>query len=136
MPHPDTRTIEQLCADEAGRALYAHEMCTVRAGSARDVLHDAVTEAGKDSPEGWSLVGALHTALGLDTELLLIWSIASWAAWGRREADRRRRAPTSLVRGLRDAASATHDRRAAGAAAHRSAAGPFGPDQLGGLAGG
>jgi hypothetical protein len=85
IPHPETRTIEQLCADGAGGVLYAHELCTVRPASSRDVLHEAVTEAAKEAPEGWSLVGALSTALGLDNELALIWSIASWAAWGAAE---------------------------------------------------
>ncbi|WP_344452757.1 hypothetical protein [Actinocorallia aurantiaca] len=88
VPHPRTRTIEQLCADGAGGEVYAHELVKVESGSAWRFL-DAAMEGAEaaESRTGWNLVGAWATAMQNLDECLLLWSIPSWAKWGAAERD-------------------------------------------------
>ena len=64
VPHPDTRTIEELTTAGVTGEAYAHEIVTVRPGTAREFLGRALTDAEKTSKEhGWELAGAWHTAM-------------------------------------------------------------------------
>lgn len=82
VPHPDTLTIEELCKDQAGGEVYAHELIKVSPGSARRFL-DSVMEEAPEVRErtGWRLAGAWWTAMGSGHECLLLWSIPTWDAW-------------------------------------------------------
>jgi hypothetical protein len=86
VPHPSCPTIETLCAEGVSGTVYAHELCRVAPGSARDVLHEAVTEAETHRPDGWSLIGAFFTAMADDSEVLFLWAIDGWRSWGAAEA--------------------------------------------------
>jgi hypothetical protein len=82
VPAPWTRTIEQLCADSAGGAVYAHELVKVRPGSASELLERARDGAVPLlARHGWDLVGAFTTAMVDDDEALLLWAIPSWQQW-------------------------------------------------------
>lgn len=85
LPHPSMRTIEQLCADQAGAPVYAHELATVERGAAADVLDAAVAESASTSPDGWRLIGAFRTAMANDDEVLLLWAIDGWDRWAATE---------------------------------------------------
>jgi hypothetical protein len=82
VPAPWTEPIEALTASGAGGTCYAHELVRVRPGAAEELLERAreggVPVAGA---HGWSLVGALRTAMADDDECLLLWSIPTWEAW-------------------------------------------------------
>lgn len=81
-PAPWTETIEELCANGAGGEVYAHELVTVRAGAARELLERAREGAAPPlGRHGWKLVGAFTTAMADDDESLLLWSIPTWEAW-------------------------------------------------------
>jgi hypothetical protein len=87
VPAPWTRTIEELCADGVRGEVYAHELVTVRAGAAAELLERARADAvGALEPYGWQLVGAFRTAMVDDDEALLLWAIPSWERWGAAEA--------------------------------------------------
>jgi hypothetical protein len=88
VPHPETLTIEDLCKEEAGGEVYAHELIKVGPGSARRFL-DAVLEEAADAHgrSSWRLAGAWWTAMCGDQECLLLWSIPSWEAWAAVERD-------------------------------------------------
>jgi hypothetical protein len=82
VPHPDTLTIEELTARGINGETYAHEIVTVRRGTARQFLDAAVKDAGKASHEhGWQLAGAWHTAMRGDDEAILLWAIPTWEQW-------------------------------------------------------
>ncbi len=82
VPAPWSEPIETLCASNRGGALYAHELITVRAGTARDLLERANETASPIfNRYGWSLIGAFTTAMTNDDEALLLWSIPSWNHW-------------------------------------------------------
>jgi len=82
VPHPGTRTIEELTAAGVTGEAYAHEIVTVTPGTARQFLDAVVTEAEKTSPaHGWQLAGAWHTAMRSDDEAILLWAIPTWEQW-------------------------------------------------------
>ena len=82
VPHPDTATIEELTAAGVTGEAYAHEIVTVRPGTAREFLGAALKDAGKTSPvHGWQLAGAWHTAMRGDDEAILLWAIPTWEQW-------------------------------------------------------
>lgn len=82
VPHPDTRTIEELTAQGIRGEAYAHEIVTVRPGTARQFLDAALKDAEKAGNEhGWQLAGAWHTAMRNDDEAILLWAIPTWEHW-------------------------------------------------------
>jgi len=89
VPHPGTLTIEELCASgDAGGEVFAHELVTVRPGTARRFLDSALAGAGKvRSGYGWNLVGAWRTAMRGDDEAVLLWAIPAWESWASAERD-------------------------------------------------
>jgi hypothetical protein len=88
VPHPDTRTIEELCAAGTGGEVFAHELITVRPGTARPFLDAALAEAGKvHDRHGWQLVGAWWTAMRNEDEAILLWAIPTWQSWASAEQD-------------------------------------------------
>jgi hypothetical protein len=94
VPAPWSSPIEELCAQAAGGALYAHDQVTVPGGSAGDFLELARDVGGSFYAEfGWRLIGAFETALRNDDEAFLLWSVPSWERWGAAEAARRARHP-------------------------------------------
>ena len=90
VPAPWTRTIEELCADSVRGETYAHEVITLRPGTAWDYL-DMVRDEGVPVLErfGWELAGAWATAMCNDREVLLLWAIPSWEAWAEYEKAQR-----------------------------------------------
>ncbi|WP_211264056.1 NIPSNAP family protein [Streptosporangium amethystogenes] len=82
LPAPWTRTIEELCADGVSGEVYAHEQVTVPPGQAADFL-ERVREQAVPYYErfGWVLVGAWRTALGGDSECVLLWAMPSYERW-------------------------------------------------------
>ncbi len=88
VPHPDTRTIEELCAAGTSGEVFAHELITVRPGTARQFLDAALAEAGKaHQRHGWQLVGAWWTAMRTEDEAILLWAIPTWQSWASAEQD-------------------------------------------------
>ena len=88
VPHPDTLPIEALCAAGVAGEVYAHEVVTVRRGTARQFLDAALTEAGKvRTAYGWQLAGAWWTALRNEDEAVLLWAIPTWESWAGAEQD-------------------------------------------------
>ena len=89
VPHPGTLTIEELCASgDAGGEVFAHELVTVRPGTARRFLDSALAGAGKvRAGYGWNLVGAWRTAMRSDDEAVLLWAIPTWESWASAERD-------------------------------------------------
>jgi len=86
LPHPQTRPIEQLCADDAGGAVYAHELIQVERGGAPDFLDAAMASATDAHGRfGWSLIGAWRTVMRADDECILLWSIPDWQLWAQAE---------------------------------------------------
>jgi hypothetical protein len=86
VPHPDTKTSAQLCADGVDAAVYAHELIRVDPGRPAAFL-DSVVTAGlaANGRFGWQLLGAWRTAMVADDECILLWAIPSWDAWSRAE---------------------------------------------------
>jgi hypothetical protein len=82
VPAPWTRPIDQLVADGVRGAVYAHELVTMRPGAAGDYL-DALHSVGIGvcGALGAELVGAFRVAMVNDSECVVIWAFASWAAW-------------------------------------------------------
>jgi hypothetical protein len=81
-PAPWARTIEQLCADGVTGEVYAHDMIKVARGTASDVLErvrDGAIEPYR--AHGWELAGAFRTALGDESECILVWAIPTWQQW-------------------------------------------------------
>jgi hypothetical protein len=88
VPHPGTLPIEALCAAGTTGEVYAHELVTVRPGTARQFLDSALTEAGKvRTGYGWQLAGAWWTALRNEDEAVLLWAIPAWESWASVEQD-------------------------------------------------
>ena len=83
VPAPWTRSIDELVADGAGGAVYAHELITLRPGAAPDYL-DALGREGRAAVEafGWELIGAFQVAMVNASECIAIWSMPDWEAWG------------------------------------------------------
>jgi hypothetical protein len=82
VPHPDTLTIEEITGQGITGEAYAHEIVTVRPGTARQFLDAALKDAGKTGSEhGWRLAGAWHTAMRNDDEAILLWAIPAWEQW-------------------------------------------------------
>ena len=88
VPAPWGRGIEQLCADGVRGDVYAHELVTVAAGTAVDVLERARDASDLHARHGWELAGAFTTAMTNDHEALLVWAIPAWQQWADAEADR------------------------------------------------
>lgn len=97
VPAPWTRTIEQLCAEGVRGECDAHELVTVRPGTATDLLERARDAAALHSAHAWELAGAFTTAMVNDDEALLLWAIPTWQQWADAEQDDRL---TSWRRGL------------------------------------
>jgi hypothetical protein len=88
VPHPDTLGIEALCVAGVSGEVYAHELITVRPGTARRFLDSALYDAGPVREQyGWRLVGAWWTALRNEDECVLLWAIPTWESWARVERD-------------------------------------------------
>jgi hypothetical protein len=88
VPAPWTRTIEQLCADGVRGETYAHELITVKPGTAWHFLDALVRDhaVGVYARFGWELAGAWATAMVNDSEVLLLWAIPTWEQWAAFEA--------------------------------------------------
>ncbi len=82
VPAPWSPTIDELTADGLRGEVYAHEVVSLANGAAGDYLN-AVDARGLDAyaEYGISLVGAFATALRSEGEVILIWSIPTWADW-------------------------------------------------------
>lgn len=79
---PWSRSIEQLVADGVRGALYAHELVKVAPGQAAAFLRLVETQGrALVESQGVELVGAFRTAMGDDSECLLLWAIPSWDTW-------------------------------------------------------
>jgi hypothetical protein len=88
VPHPDTLTIEELCAAGVTGEVFAHELVTVAPGTAVPFLDDALTGADKiHQSHGWTLAGAWRTAMRSDSEAILLWSVPTWESWASAEQD-------------------------------------------------
>ncbi len=89
VPAPWSRTITELCTDGVRGECYAHELISVRPGSAWDLL-DRVQELAEPgyATFGLSLVGGWATAMRSDDEVLLLWASSSWEQWSTFEAAR------------------------------------------------
>ena len=88
IPHPDTATIEELTAAGVKAEVFAHEVITLPARTARPFLDQALAAADKvQAGTGWRLVGAWRTAMRGDDEVILLWAIPSWDAWAAAEED-------------------------------------------------
>ena len=88
VPHPDTLTIEELCAAGVTGEVFAQELVTLVPGSALPFLDDALAGAEKlQQAHGWTLAGAWRTAMRNDSEAILLWSIPTWEAWASAEQD-------------------------------------------------
>ncbi|MGI8663427.1 MAG: NIPSNAP family protein [Acidimicrobiales bacterium] len=98
---PWARSIEQLCADGAGGALYAHELFTVAPGRNGDVLA-AVASIGRSAAAdlGVELIGAFRVAMADDSEAIALWSFPDWDTWSRYEQEW---SATGAMAGWRDA---------------------------------
>jgi hypothetical protein len=90
VPAPWTRSIDELVADGAGGAVYAHEIVTMRPGAAPDFL-DALRDEGRAAVEGFGfqLLGAFDVAMVNDSECIVIWSIPEWKTWANFESAQR-----------------------------------------------
>jgi len=81
-PAPWTRTIDELCADGVRGACYAHELISLRAGTAGDFLDLVRDEAVELHGQlGAELVGAWRTAMVDDDEAILLWALPTWGHW-------------------------------------------------------
>jgi hypothetical protein len=88
VPHPDTLTIEELCAAGVTGEVFAHELVTVAPGTALPFLDDTLAGADKIRQSyGWTLAGAWRTAMRNDSEAVLLWSIPTWESWASAEQD-------------------------------------------------
>jgi hypothetical protein len=82
IPEPWTHPIDELTAAGVRGELYAHELVTVPAGTAPEVLAAVADIAVPAYTElGLTNVGAFRTAMVNDSECIVIWAIPSWAAW-------------------------------------------------------
>jgi hypothetical protein len=86
VPHPQTKTISQLCVADVGAVTYAHELIRVERGRPSAFL-DAVIDAAPVATErfGWRLLGAWRTAMVGDDECIVLWAIPSWRQWSAAE---------------------------------------------------
>jgi hypothetical protein len=90
VPAPWTPTIEEACAQGAGGVAYAHEVVRVPRGTSPQYLETVRQEAQPALEQfGWVLVGAWETAMGDDSECILLWAIPTWDQWAEREQARR-----------------------------------------------
>jgi hypothetical protein len=88
VPHPDTLTIEALCAAGTTGEVYAHELVTVRPGTARHFLESVLAGADRvRAAYGWQLAGAWWTAMRDENEAILLWAIPTWESWAGAEHD-------------------------------------------------
>lgn len=85
---PWTRTIDELCADGVTGVAYAHELVTLRPGTAGDYL-DAVRDlaVGTYRARGLELVGAWRTAMCGEAECIVLWAVPDWRTWAEFEAE-------------------------------------------------
>lgn len=87
IPDEASRPIDVLCADGVRGELYCHELISVPAGRAGDVLAWVRTEVeAAYRRHGVELVGAFRTALRADDECLLLWALPDWQCWADFEA--------------------------------------------------
>jgi hypothetical protein len=90
VPAEWTRTIEELCADGVRGETYAHELVRVRPGTSWTFLERVRERAVELYGEfGWELAGAWATAMGDDSEVLVLWAIPTWEAWAEFEKAQR-----------------------------------------------
>jgi hypothetical protein len=87
IPHPQTKTITELCAARMSTvATYAHELVRLDRGRPEAFLDAAIDAAPAVGDRfGWQLLGAWRTAMVADDECVLLWAIPSWEAWGAAE---------------------------------------------------
>ena len=83
---PWAKPIDQLCAEGAGGAVYAHELLTVAPGRASELLA-AVDDVGRAAAAelGVALIGGFRVAMADDTEAIALWSFPDWATWSEYE---------------------------------------------------
>jgi hypothetical protein len=87
VPHPDTLTIEELCAAGVRGEAYAHEVIQVAPRAARSFLDLALADASAaDGDHEWRLAGAWQTSMRDNEECVLLWAIPDWEAWAAVEA--------------------------------------------------
>ncbi len=85
-PAPWTRTIEELCRDQVGGELYAHEAITVPPGCSAQYLEAVRLEAIPAYQElGWELAGAWETIMTDESECFVLWAIPTWEQWAELE---------------------------------------------------
>jgi hypothetical protein len=79
---PWTRSIEQLCADGVTGVTYAHELVSLKPGTASQYL-DALRDVGVDAhrEHGLELVGAWRTAMCGEAEAVVMWAVPTWRTW-------------------------------------------------------
>jgi len=82
VPEPWSPTIDECLAAQIRGDVYAHELVTLPAGSARTYL-DALAETGTAvvAPHDLTLVGAFRTAMVSDDEAIVIWALPSFEVW-------------------------------------------------------
>lgn len=85
---PWTRSIDELCAAGVSGVTYAHELVSLRAGSAGDYL-DAVRDVALKThrARGIELVGAWRTAMCGESECVVMWAMPDWRTWSTFEAE-------------------------------------------------
>lgn len=90
VPAPWTRSIDELLRDGVRGELYAHELVTLRPGTASDYL-DALRDEGRAAVEqlGMELVGAFRVEMINDSECVTIWAIPDWPTWAEFERAQR-----------------------------------------------
>lgn len=94
VPAPWSPTIGELCAAGARSESYAHELVSLRPGTAWDLLDRVHDEARNAYGRfGLSLVGAWATAMVPDNEVLLVWAIPTWEQWAAFESSQRADGP-------------------------------------------
>jgi hypothetical protein len=81
LPAPWMGTIDEHLANGVTAEVFAHEFVRVRPHTARAYLDLAQDAIAAHERYGWTLVAALRTALGDDSEVALIWAIPTWEAW-------------------------------------------------------
>lgn len=82
LPAPWTKTIGQLCEEEVGGELYAHDHVAVRPGTAPEFLELVREHAvAPYAAHGWTLAGAWYSLMADESECTLLWAIDRWESW-------------------------------------------------------
>lgn len=85
VPEPWTSPIDELCAEGAGGAVYAHELVTVAPGDADTFLTEMAQVSSDLYDCDATLIGAWRVAGVNGSEAVLLWSLGSWSDWAAME---------------------------------------------------